>query len=269
VQTDVRLNVGCSGGGLFNLDGELVGLTTALAALAGGDTPGGFALPLDDNVKQIVEVLKLGKEVEYGFLGVSLYPGERRGGGVRLADVVEGSPAANPLEGRRLQAGEWIVNINGREVRENDDLFLLISIGLAGNRARLQVASSPQGQRHDVVVRLAKYATAGPAPIASRRPAPRAGLRVDHASVVAQGARGGFGRAYIPDGVAIREVVPNSPADRARLEPNRIIQRVNGREVHTPNEFYATMDAATGPVKLTLLTTGRQQLTEEVALDGK
>src|SRR5262249_44195655 len=44
MQTDVRLHVGCSGGALLNLDGELVGITTSLAALSGGETPGGFAV---------------------------------------------------------------------------------------------------------------------------------------------------------------------------------------------------------------------------------
>ena len=267
LQTDVRLNVGCSGGGLFNLDGELVALTTSLAALAGGDSPGGYAVPLDENVRQIVEVLKRGQEVEYGFLGVSLAATPRRGEGVHVGWVVEGSPAARPLQGDRLQAGEWVVAINGRPVRENDDLFLLISIRLAGNEARLEVAQAPNGPRRTVIVRLAKYATAGN-PIASQRPPARYGLRVDYASVVAQGPPARFGQPFIPEGVAVREVIANSAADRARLETNKIIRAVNGLPVHTPADFYNLIRQAAGPVRLTVNgVDGREETT--VTLEEK
>src|SRR5262245_50137266 len=68
IQTDARLNLGCSGGALLNLDGELIGLSTALAARTGGETAGGYAIPLDANVRKMIEVLKRGEEIEYGFL---------------------------------------------------------------------------------------------------------------------------------------------------------------------------------------------------------
>src|SRR5262249_52780164 len=50
IQTDARLNLGCSGGALLNLDGELIGLTTSLAALTGGEGAGGYAVPMDANL---------------------------------------------------------------------------------------------------------------------------------------------------------------------------------------------------------------------------
>src|SRR5258708_36480887 len=57
VQTDVRINLGCSGGALLNLDGELIGLTTSQAALAGSEAPGGYAAPFDSQMKKIIDVL--------------------------------------------------------------------------------------------------------------------------------------------------------------------------------------------------------------------
>src|SRR5262249_43594110 len=71
LQLDARLNLGCSGGAVVNLQGELIGLTTALAAVSGSETPGGFAVPIDRWFKSIVATLQEGKEVEYGFLGVN------------------------------------------------------------------------------------------------------------------------------------------------------------------------------------------------------
>lgn len=111
IQTDARLTLGCSGGALLNLNGELIGLTTSQAALLGSETPGGFAIPFDDGLKRIVEVLRQGKEVEYGFLGVSM---DRGGKGVRIERTVAGSPAQKV----GLQPGHYIVSIAGHPVRK-------------------------------------------------------------------------------------------------------------------------------------------------------
>src|SRR5205807_1202862 len=74
VQVDSRLDLGTSGGALLNLKGELIGMTTSLAAILGYEKSAGFAIPFDDAMKRIIESLKQGKEVDYGFLGV--VPGE-------------------------------------------------------------------------------------------------------------------------------------------------------------------------------------------------
>jgi len=67
----LRSQVGTSGGPLLNLKGEMVGLTTALAATAGYEQSAGYALPVDETFRRVVEALKLGREVEYGFLGIA------------------------------------------------------------------------------------------------------------------------------------------------------------------------------------------------------
>ena len=61
---------GTSGGALMNLKGEMVGLTTSVAAIAGFEQAAGYAVPVDDTFRRAVETLKAGREVEYGFLGV-------------------------------------------------------------------------------------------------------------------------------------------------------------------------------------------------------
>jgi serine protease Do len=255
LQTDVRLERGTSGGALLNLQGELVGLTTAIAAISGGETPGGFAVPMDLGIRRIIEVLRHGDEVEYGFLGVRLNPdrGVGFGPGVPLADVPVGGPAYDS----GLRAGDHIVAVQGRPVNENDDLFLLVGTMLAGNRVDIDVLR-PVGGRQTFTVRLAKFPVPG-TPIASHRPQPRAGLRVDYASVIGQHTR------VIPKGVVVRDVEANSPAERAKLHADMLIRRVNGREVLTPAEFYEAMDQARGSVELTLIN--GDGLEEHVTLD--
>jgi S1-C subfamily serine protease len=261
IQTDTRLNLGCSGGALLNLRGELVGLTTALAGIFGGETPGGFTVPLDGGLRRIIDVLRRGEEVEYGFLGVYLdQMGDREGARkfVHLADVLPGGPAM--LGG--LRQYDYILAINGTPVQNNDELFLAVGLHLAGNTIRVEVASSPNGPRKILPVTLAKYAVSGPI-IASKRPPAQRGLRVDWTSTLPLRWR----NASIPEGVAIREVLANSSADKARLQPDMVIRRVNNRPVKMPAEFYREMENIKGPVDLTLVTPeGRE---EHITIDSK
>ncbi|MGH7127608.1 MAG: S1C family serine protease [Planctomycetaceae bacterium] len=74
LQVDTRLNLGTSGGALLNLKGELIGITTSLAALEGYEKSVGYAIPVDDATRRAIDELSQGYEVEYGFLGVGLKP---------------------------------------------------------------------------------------------------------------------------------------------------------------------------------------------------
>ena len=262
IQTDTRLNLGCSGGALLDLRGDLVGLTTSLAGIAGGETPGGFAVPLDRGMLRIIDKLRHGEEVEYGFLGVTLdLSGEREDEErfVHIREVLPGGPA---IAGG-LRSGYYIKTINDKEVHNNDELFLAIGMHLAGNTVRIGAAQTPAGPKGIYEVTLAKYAVAGPV-IASKRPQAPRGLRVDWTSTLPLRWRNPF----IPDGVVIREVRPNSSADKARLQEGMIIARVNNSPVKMPADFYREMENLKGrPVDLTLLTPeGRE---EHVTIDGK
>jgi S1-C subfamily serine protease len=254
LQTTVPLNVGSSGGALLNIKGELIGLTTSLAGIYGGETPGGFAVPMDDGMRRIIEVLRRGEEVEYGFLGVR-FPTDQgppqHGEAVQIVDVIQNSPAFTA----DLRAGrDYILSVNGVKVQEPEDLFLALGTLLAGSTIQLDVAPSPKGPSHRVTVKLAKYYVPGKI-IASKRPEPVRGLRVDYTSILCQrpGGMQIYGRA-IPHGVMIREVVSGSAADAARLQETKVITEVNGQDVGTPDEFYREMRTAVGPVELTLMS---------------
>ena len=257
VQTDVRLALGCSGGALLNLDGELIGLTTAQAALAGSEAPGGYAVPLDAPMKRIIEVLMRGEEVEYGFLGVSFQPDDQPGRGVMIQGVAPGSPAQRA----GLVRGDRITAINGAPIRDIDDLYLQIGIGLAGGAARIEVVGGGNRTR-TCTATLTKSYTPGNA-IASHRPPAVGGLRVDYVSILAQRV----GLQQLPQGVAIRAVAPDSPADKARLQVDYIITSVNGQPVTTPAEFYAAVAKADGPIDL--MVTNLEGREDHVKLDLK
>lgn len=245
LQTDARLHLGCSGGALVNLHGELVGLTTALAALQGTETPGGFAVPVNAGIRRIIEVLRRGEEVEYGFLGVS--PDDRpRDHGVALAAVTPGSPAER--EGR-LNHHDVILRIDDVPMRDSEDLFVSLGTRLAGSKVRLQVLRGGR-EPASVEVTLAKLYVPGKkiASAPGNRPFLR-GLRVDYASLLIQPLPR---LGPIPAGVLVTDVQPGSAAERVNLKAGEVITHVNGRAVMTPEAFYQASSASAGPLELIL-----------------
>jgi serine protease Do len=259
LQTDVRLNLGCSGGALLNLDGQMVGLTTALAGRTGGEAAGGYAIPIDANVKKMIEVLKRGEEIEYGFLGVTvktdkLFEVRGDGRGVVIEDVAKGQPA----DRAGMVGGDVVVAINGNPVREYDDLFLNISAALAGTDAEIDVRRG--GTVRTIKARLAKSSPPPDSkPIASNRPKPVFGMRVDYASTLSLDTNP-------PEGVLIREIEPGSDAfkkkelkewaERAQL----IIVAVDGKPVPTPADFYRETAGRTS-IALDVVTANRDSET--------
>lgn len=253
LQTTAGIAPGCSGGVLLDAQGKAVGLTSAIAAVR-GEKRGTFAIPLDTNTKRVIEVLKRGEEVEYGFLGVVLGNEGGAANGVRLYRVSPGTPA----ERAGLIADDLVIRIDGKPVRHTDDLFLHIGMALAGNTARVVVVRN--GRQLSFDVKLAKFYVPGEI-IAAKRPPARFGLRVDWTSVLLVRAPFPMMRRLPSRGVAIREVVVGSPADKAKLQPDKIITHVDGKAVSTPAEYYREAAKAGEKVELTYLTAdGRSQV---------
>jgi serine protease Do len=228
IQTDARLNLGSSGGALLNLDGDMVGLTSSIAAVTGSETSGGYAIPIDANVRRMIDVLKRGEEIEYGFLGVTVNPENRTPGRVVVADVAAGLPAARA----GMLGGDQIVSINGNQVREQEDLFLNISAALAGTEATVDVVRN--GRSLAFKVRLAK-STHTETMIASNRPKPVFGLRIDYSSTLSIDTNP-------PEGVLVRELESGTAAEKLLKEwadrSKLIVVAVDGKPVPTPADFY-------------------------------
>jgi S1-C subfamily serine protease len=261
LQTDARLHLGCSGGALVNLRGELIGLTTALAAIQGGETPGGFAIPVNGGTRRIIETLRRGEEVEYGFLGIQLASRVPDGAGAVVQHVMAGSPARG--EGK-LRDRDVIVGVDGERLRSADDLFAALGAKMAGARVRLDVRRPGSRDPIRADVTLAKLYVPGKTIASSpgRRPFFR-GLRVDYASLLVQ-----MPPAYslIPTGVLVSDVQPNSPADRAFLKTGEVVTHVNGQPVATPAAFYDATANLRGPAELTLYNFNPQEPPSKVVL---
>jgi serine protease Do len=133
LQTDARLELGSSGGALLNLQGEMIGLTTSLAALYGYERPGGFAIPVDEDFQQALRTLKQGQLPDYGFLGVApgtLAASERRNG--RFGAVVEDIVPATPAAIAGLKTGDLLTHADGEPIRDDLELIRRVSGRPAG-----------------------------------------------------------------------------------------------------------------------------------------
>jgi serine protease Do len=262
LQTDARLAIGCSGGALLNKEGELIGLTTALAAVAGGEAGGGYAIPMDTNTRRMIDVLKRGEEIEYGFLGVSVNPEDRSadGRGVTVTEVTPGMPAARA----EIARGDLIVGINGVPVRDQDDLFYLVSAAQADTDAVIDIER--HGRRlPPVKARLTKSPLpANMTVIASNRPKPVFGLRVEYLSTVTATAQ--LPRA----GVLVKELEPGSPADKnmkQMLAQSQflVVTAVDDQPVRTPADFYR-LAGNKRSVRLDVVEVGDQERHTKVTL---
>jgi S1-C subfamily serine protease len=252
IQTDARLNLGCSGGALIDLEGKLIGLTSALAALSGTETPGGFGLPMDAGIRRIVDRLKQGAEVEYGFIGVNFGSRgpmpliQRSGQGALIPEVIDGGPAASA----GLQSGCVIVSVNGIPIRDNGDLSFHIGTALAGSTVKVEWRPHNGGGSIFTNVKLAKLYVSPDRFIRTKNPREVGGLMVDYTSTLPPQP---WQRLSIPRGVVIRKVETNSAADKAGLHEGKIITHVNRNPVTTPTDFYLAVDNAGRSVELTLM----------------
>jgi S1-C subfamily serine protease len=245
IQTDAKLNIGTSGGPLLNLKGEMVGLCVALAAAAGYETAAGYAIPVDPTFRRVLDTLKEGREVEYGFLGVipaNLQPQEVLAGwhGTRVREVERGTPAAR----FGLKPDDIITAVGDRPLVDADSLVLEVGRLPVEATARLSVVRD--GRRRNIDVTLGKYWVRGKK-IVTVKPDAWRGMRVDYASALG-------GPPFYDEAVAASEVEEGSAAWQAGMRRGMLVSQADGLPVRTPKDFLAAVAQKSGPVQLRLLT---------------
>jgi len=251
IQCDVRIGFGSSGGALVNLRGELIGLTTSLAALSGFEKSGGFAYPVDDTFKQTVEVLKRGQKPEHGFLGIGpsdLEPAERVRGefGARINSIVEGTPAAQS----GLRVNDVVTAVNGDPIYSRSDLMRSLAGTPAGKATSLRVVRGKLTTNVSVVLSK-KYVDMTRPSYASVVDPPWRGMRVDDRTAVPPEVLSDRASDIDPLGcVAVVDVSPDSQAWKAGVRPNTFISHVGGTRVATAAAFYKEAHKTSGAIVL-------------------
>jgi serine protease Do len=173
LQTDAAINRGNSGGPLFNMDGEVIGVNTAIISPSGGSIGIGFAVPSDSAVV-VLEQLRLFGETRRGWLGVNVQSvtedlaeatGIREGTGARVASVAPEGPAAKA----GILQDDVIVRFDGKDVTSMRGLPRLVSQTQIGKEVEIEV--SRKGQRRTFRVTIGRL-------VEEVKPAAKTGVRV-------------------------------------------------------------------------------------------
>jgi serine protease Do len=143
IQTDAAINPGNSGGGLFNLNGSLIGINTAIASRTGVNAGYGFAIPVDMMKSVVLDIIDDGK-IERGYIGVEITSvdeasakavGLPKVAGVNVNKVVKGGAA----EAAGIEAGDVILDVDGRTVKSSNELQNEIVLRRAGDKVNLKI----------------------------------------------------------------------------------------------------------------------------------
>ncbi len=251
IQTDAKLNLGTSGGALLDLQGRMVGLTTSLAAVAGYETAAGYAYPVDDTFRRVVETLKRGREVEYGFLGIEpaglssteILRGLR---GIRVERVEPGARA----ETGGLKLDDIVTAVNGKPIHGTDDLVREVGQLPVEATVKLTVLRDDRERTFDVT--LSKYPVRGPKIVTEPKPNWR-GIHVEYTTaIIDPEVRKTAGMRSFDDRVVVIDVENESPAWKAGLRPGNLVTHVGRQPVRTPAEFANAVAEHGGDVRLRL-----------------
>jgi serine protease Do len=239
IQTDASINPGNSGGALVNVNGELIGINTAIISGGSGGNQGvGFAIPINMARQVLDQIMKNGK-VTRGYMGAIVQPvtpqlakafGLSHPRGALLGDVEPQGPAGKG----GLQRGDVVLSIDGQPIANSRELRLKVAMTKPGTTIKLKVLRN--GVEREFPVTLAEM----PAKVAAAVGEPNTpsaalqGLAVDE--LTPDIAR----QLNLPAntfGVVISGVQPGSAAEEADLRRGDVIQEVNHKPVHSVREF--------------------------------
>lgn len=245
IQTDASINPGNSGGPLLNVNGEVIGINTAIVAAGQGI---GFAIPVN-MAKQIVEQLIKKGSVTRAWLGVAIQPvteeiaasfGLPKAKGALIADVMAGSPA----EKAGLKQGDILITFDGKEIKDARQLQLAVAEAPIGKQIVAEIYRD--GKLHKVNLQLASGESAeAKKPRPTKSAATWLGLEVDE--LPHSKAQAGI------SGVMVTAVEEESVAAESGIQRGDIIISVNQRKTATLKEYEAAMKTAANRGSVALL----------------
>jgi serine protease Do len=257
IQTDASINRGNSGGPMFNMQGQVIGVNTAIFSPSGGSVGIGFAVPSNIAQTVVAQLVKYGK-TRRGWLGVRIQEvtpeiaeslGLDRARGALVSSLTPKSPA----EAAGVKPGDVILSFDGRDLDQMHKLPRMVAESEVGKQAALGIWR--KGARITVNVSLGQLETAeengmlktAGAPDAEAAPeapgteVPSLGLVL---STLTERARQAHGLPQALSGVLVSEVKPGSPAAEKGLAAGDVIAEVDQKEVTAPEEVLAGVAAA-------------------------
>jgi serine protease Do len=239
IQTDASINPGNSGGPLFNINGEVVGINTAIVASGQGI---GFAIPINV-AREIIPQLKKKGKVTRGGIGVYVQKmtpelaksfGLEKGEGALVADVIAGGAA----ETAGIRRGDVIIRFDGKEIHEMNELPRIVAATPVGKDVEVEILR--EGKPLKLKLKVGELKEEASAPTEEKA---QVELGMSVQEITPELAR--QLRLKESGGVIVSQVESGSPADEAGVQRGDIVQEINGQAIRGLSDY----QAAIGKVK--------------------
>jgi serine protease Do len=236
IQTDASINPGNSGGPLFNLQGEVVGINTAIVATGQGI---GFAIPIN-TAKEVVAQLKKKGKVTRGGIGVYVQKmtpdlaksfGLEENKGALVADVIAGGTA----EAGGIKRGDIILRFDGKGINEMNELPRIVAATPVGKEVEVEVLREGKSLKLNLKVGELKDEAA---PAAAEKAKLELGMSVQEITPeIARQLRLGD-----LQGVVVGQVEAGSAADEAGIQRGDVIREINGQAIRKLSDYQSVLE---------------------------
>ena len=253
IQTDAAINKGNSGGPLFNMAGEVVGINTAILSPTGGSVGIGFATP-SATVMPVIDQLKQFRETRRGWLGVKIQNvdetiADSLGLGTARGALVAAVDDRGPAKPAGLMAGDVIVKFNGKDIKTSTDLPKMVASTAVGAVVDVVIVRKGQEMTKSVTLarledgeKMAKDGSTDSKDAVKPEVMTKTVLGLDLAPL-SDDLRQKYQIKDDVKGVVITDINQNSPAAEKRLQAGFVVVEVAQEGVKTPADVAKKIDA--------------------------